>query len=126
MLPSEPLQSSGEISSGWEGVQFIPAEGRFSRDDPLDIAPLKQLVFETHVRNPLAEDLKLPWEKGIFSDIFSGSTAPSVLKLPSLPSIQHAPVPTPAEAVVCKKRKLHKIACSVVEIVRVISDEDYE
>ena len=103
MLPSPPSQSSGEISSGWEGIQLLSTEGRFSRDDMTDNAPLRQLVFETHARNPIAEDLKLPWEKGIFSDIFSGSVTPSLLKLPSLPSIQHAPVPAQAEPVVCKK-----------------------
>ena len=126
MFPSPPSQSSGEVSSGWEGIQLLPTEGRFSRDDTTDIASLRQLVFETHARNPIAEDLKLPWEKGIFSDIFSGNVTPSLLKLPGLPSIQHAPVPAQAEPVVCRKRKLHKVACSVIEIFRDMSDEDYE
>ena len=126
MLPSLPSHSSGETSSGWEGVQILSAESRFSRDDATDNAPLKQLIFETHARNPIAEDLKLPWEKGIFSDIFSGNTTPSLLKLPNLPSIQHAPVPAQTEPVTCKKRKMHKIACSVVEIFRDMSDEDYD
>ena len=126
MLPSPPSHSSGETSSGWEGIQVLPLEGKFSREDTTDLSPLKQLIFETHARNPIAEDLKLSWEKGIFSDIFSGSVIPSALKPPSLPSAQHAPIPAPLEEVACKKRKVQKIACSVVDIFRVMSDEDYE
>ena len=118
MLSSPPSHSSGEISSGWEGVQISSGDGRFSRDDSTDTEPLKQLIFDTRARNPISEDLKLPWEKGIFSDIFSGSPIPSMLKPPCLPAIQHAPMPAPVETITCKKRKMHKIACSVVEVFR--------
>ena len=107
-------------------MHVLSAESRFAREDPTDVGPLNRLIFETHARNPISDDLKLPWEKGIFSDIFSGDAVPSVLKLPSVPSIPHAPVPIPAETTVCKKRKMHKVASSVVDIFRVMSDDDYE
>ena len=126
ILPSLASHCNGEISSRWEGIQILSAESRFSRDDTIDNVPLKQLIFEIHIRNSVAEDLKLPWEKGIFAVIFSGNATSSLIKLPSLPSIQYAPVPAQAESVTCKKRKMLKIACNAVEIFHVISDEDYE